>query len=233
MAKNLNQTCFSENILAIDLEILPGGAPFHIGAVFRDKSFERKNISCAKTALRDLSDFSKEADYILGHNIAKHDLPAVKAIMPDASFLTLPVIDTLFLSPLAFPENPYHKLIKNYKPVKNSKNDPVADARLAMAVFDDQMAAFLALHQAEPRLTAFYAFGFENEVSLDEKFGLEGISRVFQNLSGHTPKIQEAKTIFQEQSRGKVCETGLEKIWETATGSTGRRAMLAYVLSWI
>jgi ATP-dependent DNA helicase RecQ len=147
MAKNLNQTCFSENILAIDLETLPGGNLFHIGAVFRDKRFERKNITCAKTALRDLSDFSEEADYILGHNIAKHDLPVVKAIMPDASFLTLPVIDTLFLSPLVFPENPYHKLIKNYKPVKNSKNDPVADARLSMDVFDDQMATFLALYQ--------------------------------------------------------------------------------------
>jgi len=34
--------------------------------------------------------------------------------------------DTLYLSPLAFPENPYHKLIKNYKLIKNSKNNPVA-----------------------------------------------------------------------------------------------------------
>jgi ATP-dependent DNA helicase RecQ len=233
MAKNLNQTCFSENILAIDLETLPGGNLFHIGAVFRDKRFERKNITCAKTALRDLSDFSEEADYILGHNIAKHDLPVVKAIMPDASFLTLPVIDTLFLSPLVFPENPYHKLIKNYKPVKNSKNDPVADARLSMDVFDDQMATFLALYQTEPRLTAFYAFAFETEAALGKEFGLEGNSHVFQNLSDYTPDIREAKTIFQDQSRGKVCETGLGKIWNAYTGFTGRRAMLAYVISWI
>jgi len=40
-----NPDLFSENTLAIDFEILPGGNIFHIGAVFRSKSFERKNIS--------------------------------------------------------------------------------------------------------------------------------------------------------------------------------------------
>jgi len=228
-----NPDLFSENTLAIDFEILPGGNIFHIGAVFRSKSFERKNISCIKTALRDLSEFSEGADYILGHNIAKHDLPTVKAGFPEAAFLKLPVIDTLFLSPLAFPENPYHKLIKDYKPVKNSKNDPVADARLAIAVFEDQMAVFQALSRTDPHLTAFYAFAFETDISSNERFGLKGNFNIFQNLSEHLPDSREAKTIFQDQSRGKICETGLEKIWETCTGPGGRRAMLAYVLSWI
>ena len=66
-----------------------------------------------------MSEFSQKADFILGHNIVNHDLPIAKAAFPETAFLKLPVIDTLFLSPLAFPENPYHNLIKDY----NDLND--------------------------------------------------------------------------------------------------------------
>ncbi len=44
-----------------------------------------------------------------------HDIPVLKSIKPALSLLTKPVIDTLFLSPLAFPRNPYHRLVKDYK----------------------------------------------------------------------------------------------------------------------
>lgn len=49
---------------------------------------------------------------------------------PNLKLLHLPVIDTLFLSPICFPENPYHRLVKNYKLVSESLNDPVSDALL-------------------------------------------------------------------------------------------------------
>jgi len=222
-----------KNILSIDFETIPNKNVYHIGAVFKDKIFERKNITNIKTALRDLSQFSKGADYILGHNIINHDLPVAKDIFPEAGFLTLPVIDTLFLSPLAFPENPYHKLVKDYKLVKNSKNDPVADVNLARAVFEDQVAAFSALKQREPGLIAFYAFAFEINGSGNERFCLKGNFDLFQNLTGKIPGKQEAKAIFQDLARVKVCETGLGKIWETFSGHVDKRPILAYVLSWI
>jgi len=44
---------------------------------------------------------------LLGHNLLRHDCPFAR-IAPDLKFLNKPVVDTLFLSPLAFPENPYH-----------------------------------------------------------------------------------------------------------------------------
>jgi len=34
------------------------------------------------------------------------------------------------------------KLVKDYKLIKTSKNDPLADARLADSIFEDQRAAF-------------------------------------------------------------------------------------------
>ena len=180
-----------DNILTIDFEVIPKGNIYHIGAVFKDKIFERKDIKDIRTALNELSIFSKDADYILGHNIVNHDLSIAKNILPNASFLDLPVIDTLFLSPLAFPENPYHKLVKDYKLVKNSKNNPVADAKLAKAVFDDQVAAFSALKKTEPDLLLFFAFAFEPLSSGNEKFRLKGNFDLFHLLSGSIPDKQK------------------------------------------
>ena len=65
------------------------------------------------------------AAFVLGHNIAGHDLPLLEKLYPGLGLLGLPVIDTLWLSPLAFPQNPYHSLIKDYKLVKDSRNDPL------------------------------------------------------------------------------------------------------------
>ena len=86
--------------------------------------------------------------YILGHNIILHDLPICRALNPQLAVFDKAVIDTLFLSPLAFPENPYHRLVKDYKLVRDSLNDPLADARRALSLFEDQWDA-LQQQQAE------------------------------------------------------------------------------------
>ncbi len=161
-----------ENIVSFDFETVPNGEIFHIGAVFNGKTFQRKDIKVLNSALDDLVKFAKGADYILGHNIANHDLQIFKkALCHDSfqrgiygsDFLNIPVIDTLFLSPLAFPENPYHKLVKDYKLIKTGKNNPVADAKLAKGIFEDQRDAFMVLNKKEPGLIPFFAFAFELE----------------------------------------------------------------------
>jgi len=49
------------------------------------------------------------ADCLLGHNIVAHDLPVLAQHERDLALLRLPVVDTLQLSPRAFPQNPYHR----------------------------------------------------------------------------------------------------------------------------
>lgn len=215
-----------KHVLIIDFETVPRGDLFHIGAVLGDRVFEKKDIRHAGKALQELSEFARGADYILGHNIVNHDLKVAGDIWPDAGFLKLPVIDTLFLSPLAFPENPYHKLVKDYKLVKNSKNNPVADARLARAVFDDQLAAFADLHRQEPGLLSVFHFAFETS-------NITGISEVFQRFCGPVPDEAAAKFRFREICRDKVCATGLDRVWEDCCSHPTKRPMLAYILSWL
>lgn len=221
-----------KNTLILDFETVPKGDLFHIGAVLGDRVFEKTGIRHLKTALQELAEFSKDADYVLGHNIVRHDLPVAKAILPEAGFLKLPVIDTLFLSPLAFPENPYHKLVKDYKLVKNSKNNPVADARLALSVFEDQIVALAGLALREPGLIDLFHFAFEPFDDPDP-FAITGVSDLFHCLRGPAPDAAAANSIFREICKEKVCATGLRRIWEQCANSPCRRPMLAYVLSWI
>lgn len=221
-----------ENSLIIDFETVPEGDLYHIGAVLNNTIFERKKIQNAAKALAELSVFSEKANFVLGHNIVNHDLRVAKKLLPEASFLNLPVIDTLFLSPLAFPENPYHKLIKDYKLLRTGKNNPVSDARLAGSVFDDQLAAFSELYQKEPDILSVFSFAFASYREAGKFEGL-GIFEVFNFFSGGVPDSEKAKSIFQKIGRRSACKTGLDDIWERCALDPLKRPMLAYVLSWL
>ena len=134
---------FLDHCLLLDLEAR-GDAIYRIGAVYGGESFERQGRFDLDRMLDELDHFAASSRYLLGHNLLDHDLPVLMRQAPDLRLLKKPVVDTLFLSPLAFPENPYHRLVKDYKLVKESLNDPVADARLAASLFSDQWASFAA-----------------------------------------------------------------------------------------
>ncbi len=220
-----------KHALVIDFEAVPNKDIFHAGAVFNGNTFEKKDITDTRAALKKLSDFSSGADYILGHNIINHDLALVKKILPDAPILRLPVIDTLYLSPLAFPENPYHKLIKNYKLIRHGKNNPVADAKLAWAVFEDQVAAFSLLNQHNPGLLSFYAFAFAPVCSENRK--MRGIFDLFTAFLRSVPDTDTARQIFIAICQKKICTTAFEAIWKNLSDHPQKRPVLAYALSWL
>ena len=97
--------------------------------------------------LAKLDDFADGADFLLGHNLIDFDLPHLWAVNPELKLLELPAVDTLGLNPLAFPRNPYHHLVKHYQDgqLKRGRiNDPELDARLALEVFGNQLAALSA-----------------------------------------------------------------------------------------
>lgn len=152
---------FQTRCCSLDLETNENGDIFAIGAVFNDTTFQRKAPFNVQKMLAEFDVFADDATYLLGHNILEHDLPVCRAISPQLKCLSKPVVDTLLLSPLAFPENPYHRLVKDYKLVRDSLNDPLADARLAMSLFRDQWEALQ--QQAEDRLLDFYHYAFSGD----------------------------------------------------------------------
>ena len=140
--------------LLLDLETTRAGRIRHVGAIFQDAIFEKQTGTGSRTVLEQLDQFARNADYVLGHNLLGHDFPILKAVFPGLQILDKAVIDTLYLSPLAFPQNPYHRLVKDYKLVRATRNQPVADARLAASVFADQWQAFELLDRKSTRLNS-------------------------------------------------------------------------------
>ncbi len=91
-------------------------------------------------ALAALDDFAEGAQFLVGHNIIEHDLELLSRHAPNLKLLNLPAIDTLYLSPLAAPENPYHQLVKQYKEPALARvqvNDPLLDAELTLELLAD------------------------------------------------------------------------------------------------
>lgn len=111
-------------------------------------------------ALRELDSFAEGSEFLVGHNVIAFDIPHLQAAAPGLRLLNLPVMDTLRLSPLAFPRNPYHKLVKHYKDgglLRFNANDPELDARICLALFQDEEKAFRHLREENPDLlTAFH-----------------------------------------------------------------------------
>lgn len=85
--------------------------------------------------------------FLCGHNIVHHDVKYIRQQMQAAGITDL--IDTLYLSPLLFPDKPYHALLKDDKLVTDSLNNPRNDAIKAMELFYDEVNAFHSLSELQ------------------------------------------------------------------------------------
>ncbi len=79
--------------------------------------------------------FIKNVDFLCGHNIIHHD---AKYLFGDNA-VRWHLVDTLYMSPLLFPERPYHKLVKDEKLFVEEINNPIADCRKACDLLYDEI----------------------------------------------------------------------------------------------
>lgn len=228
--------------LIFDLEVIPGGGLkpdkiFKLGALRPDIGAELELDTPRETgpALLQMDSLAQGARWILGHNILLHDLPVLKAAAPDLSMHALPVIDTLRLSPLAFPQNPYHRLIKDYKLIRETLNSPLADCRSTLTLFNDQYAAFSALQTMSPLELRCYQ-------NLIAPLGsdLEHVFSGFTELPADTPQslgpvitelLKETDPTLRRTL--KVCSTRLTTLLDHDLDTDSLHWPLAYTLAWL
>lgn len=122
---------------SIDLEVSPSTDEIHALAGVRNDMEATYHSSrtgpSLRSHLRALDTLAEGADFLIGHNVIKFDLPYLRAAQPGLRLLKLPVIDTLWLNPLAFPRSPYHHLVKHYRDGdlrRHTRNDPELDGTM-------------------------------------------------------------------------------------------------------
>lgn len=229
--------------LVFDLEVAPSKGDktdriLMIGALRPDTAaeLETKIAGNLGEALNRLDALGEGASFVLGHNVIEHDLPILRQQAPDLALHALPVIDTLRLSPLAFPQNPYHRLVKDYKLIRDSLNSPLSDCRSTLVLFQDQRQAFTQLNETNQAELLCYQTLLAPSLKSD-------LGAFFATLSGQSPKpVRELRglipPLLQETdptlSRSyKVCSTRLEQLLEVDLLEQALHLPLAYALAWL
>lgn len=218
--------------LLLDLETTRAGRVQHIGAVLNGHVFEKKERAGSTDTLKQLDKIAEDADFVLGHNLLGHDFPVLKSSSPWLQLLKKPVIDTLYLSPIAFPENPYHHLVKDYKLVKATINNPVEDAKLAASVFKDQWGSFRNFLKETPELIDFYRYCFHGSVF--NGFPGNGLSSVFSLMSSESiGDPSKALECFISLAYGKVCTNAVNRTIPDLLADDAKRPAAAFCLAWL
>lgn len=89
--------------------------------------------------------FLEDVDFVCGHNVIHHDM---KYLLGD-EVQRWQLVDTLYVSPLLFPERPYHHLLKDDKLMNEQMNNPVNDCEKACDLLMDEIAKWEALPVAQ------------------------------------------------------------------------------------
>ena len=138
----------------------------------------------------ELLAFLKGVDFVCGHNIIHHD---AKYLFGDVAHQWM-LVDTLYVSPLLFPERPYHHLLKDDKLVSDQANNPVNDCEKAYDLLMDEVAQWEALSGDRQNIYASLLQGTAE---------FEG----FLNLVNATAADADAlATLIRSTYEGKICE---------------------------
>lgn len=154
-----------------------------IGALRYDGSYFHK------ASKAELIQFLRGVDYVCGHNIVHHD---AKYLLEGHSS-SWQLVDTLFLSPLLFPERPYHKLVKDDKLVTEQMNNPLNDCEKARDLLWDEVARWNALPDEKKRV-------FSSLLSGQKEF--DGFLRM---VGATASQRRELPDLIRNFFQGRIC----------------------------
>ena len=148
------------SFLFLDLEYNPETEQVReYGFILGDERVRARNPAKLELA-------AEKADAIVGHNALRHDVP----ILNERFRLDFPkerVLDTLMLSSLLFPREPYHRLRKEYLKSEDEPSNPLRDAELCKELLQGCIAKWetypwqvryllFALLEKEPGFAPFF-----------------------------------------------------------------------------
>lgn len=159
-----------------------------IGCILSDESGFHENQPS------EFEQFIAQSDFICGHNILSHDLVYLQKHFGKAEWGLNRAIDTLLLSPLLFPKQPYHRLLKDDKIQTEELSNPLNDAKKARDLFFDEVEAFNALDEAFKEILYLLLY---------DQRGFDNFFRCI-NYTG-TGNKEQLQTIIRKRFEDKIC----------------------------
>lgn len=141
----------------------------------------------------ELMKFLDGVDFLCGHNIIQHD---AKYLFGEG-VQKFQLVDTLYVSPLLFPERPYHKLLKDEKLQTDELNNPVNDCLKARDLLMDEVAAWRRLSQEKQTIFASL---------LRYKMEFVGFMEIVED-KGHEKLTEDSlRDLIKQNYKGKICD---------------------------
>ena len=218
--------------VSVDLEVNPKLAQIFAFAAVRygDPSSIQGGNEHLGRALDRLEAGLSESNHCIGHNILRHDLPHLAAMRPNLTRFVQAPIDTLWLSPLAFPQSPYHHLVKHHVDGRLNAghlNDPEKDAHLVFRLLEDQLRAFGAMQNDAPDALAAYHFLTTRS---NRSSGFDAVFRAARHSPA--PPVVEAERAIRRMLEDRACNQRTEELLEQIS-SPRKGWPTAYALAWI
>ncbi|MEE9372136.1 MAG: RecQ family ATP-dependent DNA helicase [Saprospiraceae bacterium] len=177
-----------KTIAFIDTEVEPNGNKILDIGIIKDNGSQFHSHS-----LSDCISFLKGVKFLCGHNILNHDLKYIQNEISAVCINSDHIIDTLFLSPLLFPNKPYHALIKDDKLQTQEINNPLNDAIKAKDLLHDEIAAFHQINEVQKKI--IYSLLW-NKREFQAFFSFINYNSISANL----------EKLIRKEFRGKICE---------------------------
>lgn len=218
-------------LLSIDVETNPANNNFifSIGAVRSQDdlglTLNTRKLSTNRVG-EALNSFQDRSRYLVGHNARNHDVPVLAEQYGKLALHDLPILDTLELSAIAFPTNPYHRLVKGYKLLSDSRNDPEKDAKVTLDLLREELDALSEMHEADPQWVTILHYLIRSDKALNDLcIHVRGVSE---------PSFVEARAFAHQRFKKLCCFTSLRRVIGQNFGSEHQeRLAVAYALGWI
>ena len=235
---------FIDQCLILDLEIVDGRIG-EVGAIRGNRELQLSNIASSEDAVRKLEEFGAGAEFVVGHNIVAHDRRFIERYLPESRLLRLPVVDTLYLSPLANPQRPYHKLVKDYKLIGAEPNDPVADCKLTLQLLEECCEILENRQNQRRHLLSIYRNCFnDSDIRGEEsELKLDGTGHLLETLGGQRLSQERICNGFvyfakeqhrpEEKRTVRACAHSIRRHLPPILASPQTRPAVAYSLAWI
>lgn len=168
----------------IDVEVSMNDHKIHdIGALRYDGAIYH---GCHKN---EFLEFINNVDYLCGHNIINHD---AKYLFGSESIKWI-LVDTLYLSPLLFPERPYHRLLKDDKLISDQMNNPVNDCEKAHDLLMDEISCWNELPERKRRILCSL---------IKNKNEFKG----FLSIVGADFSVTNIPALIWNEYKGRICQ---------------------------
>ncbi len=217
----------------VDLEI-EGDRIRDVGALRGERVFRLPNPDSSGDAVDRLGEFARGARFVVGHNLVAHDRRFIEMHRPGAELLRLPVVDTLYLAPLAFPQRPYHPLVKDYK-LAGERSDPVEDCRLALEVLGECWRELGKRERERRGLVSIYRSCFDDSDAPGgtSPLRLNGAGQALEALGAQRLPRERLLRGFEHFASDRACMRAVRRELPALLDDPTSRPAAAYALAWL